>query len=93
MGDIGKKFGLNSIDNGFVKISYAKAPRSSLLTRFARVNPGGEYEITDPNGIKILYQGVMRARATIVRDSWAPLAKALTIAIRYSLVRRQFANP
>ena len=35
----------------------------------------------------------MKARAIMVKDSWMPLAKALTITVRYSIVRRQFPIP
>ena len=35
----------------------------------------------------------MKARAYLVKASWMKLASALTITIRYSLVRRQFQDP
>ena len=93
VGDIGPKLGSHSIDNGFLRFEFFRIPREAMLNRFARVKQGGEYEIIDPNALKILYFSLVKARANLAKDSWHPLCLSLTIAIRYSLVRRQFGSP
>ena len=85
--------GANSNDNGFLRFKYYKVPRISMMTRFARVNRNGEYKLIDPNAMKILYSSIVKTRALIIKDSWFNLAKALTIAIRYSILRNQFPDP
>jgi len=92
VGDIGPKFGLNGNDNGFLKFDYYRVPFDAMLNRFARITPEGDYELLDPNGIKILYATLVSLRAGIVTDSWYRYACALTISIRYSLVREQFTD-
>jgi acyl-CoA oxidase len=93
VGDIGPKMGNHGNDNGFLRFEQFKQPKEVMLNRFAKINDAGEYEVTDPNAIKILYLSLIRARSALVFDAWYPLACALTIAIRYSLIREQFPDP
>jgi hypothetical protein len=64
-----------------------------MLNRFAKINSKDEYEIIDPNAMKILYLSLIRARSSLIFDAWYPIAIALTISIRYSLIREQFPDP
>ena len=41
-----------------------------LPNKFARVNPGSEYEIIDPNGIKVLYLSLLQVRTHIPKVAW-----------------------
>lgn len=84
---------MNGNDNGYLKFEFVKVPREALLNRFANVKKGGEYEIVDPSGIKVLYFSLLKARAAIVRDSWFHTMIPATIATRYSIGRRQFPDP
>lgn len=93
VGDIGPKMGLHSNDNGFLRFDHFRVPKDAMLNKFARINDYGDYEIIDPNAIKILYLSLIKARSTLVYDAWYPLSNALTISIRYSLVREQFPDP
>ena len=93
VGDIGPKMGVNGNDNGFLRLDRFRQPSEVMLNRFAKINEAGQYEVTDPNAIKILYLSLIRARSTLIFDGWHSLASALTIAIRYSLVREQFPDP
>jgi acyl-CoA oxidase len=93
VGDIGPKMGLHGNDNGYLRFSNYRVPKDCMLTRFSKINEWGDYEILDPNSIKILYLSLVRARILIPIDCWFPLSCALTIAIRYSVTRRQFTDP
>ena len=93
VGDIGPKLGLNGMDNGFLRFSNFEQPKDSMLNRFAKINDSGEYEIIDPNAIKILYLSLIKARCSLVFDAFYQMAQALHISLRYSLTREQFADP
>lgn len=93
VGDIGPKIGLPVNDNGYLRFNQYRIPKKYMLTRFSRINDKGEYEILDPNSLKILYMSVVRARLGLIVDSWISTSSALTIAIRYSIVRKQFSDP
>ncbi|CAG9321703.1 unnamed protein product [Blepharisma stoltei] len=93
VGDIGPKMGNPCADNGFLRFDNYRVPKSVMLTRFARINDKGEYEILDPNALKVLYSSLVRARVNLSRDAWHYPTIAATIAIRYSLVREQFPDP
>ena len=93
VGEVGPKIGVNSIDHGYLILSQFRQPKEVMLNRFAKINESGQYEILDPNGIKILYLSLTRARAGLIFDTWVPLSISLTISIRYSLFREQFSDP
>ena len=93
VGDIGPKIGLHSNDNGYCRFDNYRISKKYMLARFSKINDAGEYEIIDPNGIKILYLSLVKARLEILGDAWFPFSSALTIAIRYSIVRHQFSDP
>lgn len=93
VGDIGPKMGFNCLDNGYLRFNYYRQGKDVMLNRFAKINEAGEYEIIDTNSIKILYLSLIRARSSLVLDAWYSLAYALTISIRYSLIREQFPDP
>ncbi|KAI8342207.1 acyl-CoA dehydrogenase/oxidase C-terminal [Choanephora cucurbitarum] len=95
VGDIGPKFGFNSVDNGFIMFDHYRIPHVAFLAKYSQVKPGtGEY--TKPPNAKLSYGTMVFVRANIVMGVRYALAKATTIAIRYSAVRQQFvdaANP
>lgn len=88
MGDIGAKLGYNSMDNGYARFSHVKIPRLDMLRGFAKVSEDGTY--TKSSGSEKISYGIMLdVRCRIVANSAYVLARALTIAIRYSCVRLQ----
>ncbi|KAG0258688.1 hypothetical protein BG011_003146 [Mortierella polycephala] len=90
-GDIGPKFGFNTTDNGCMWFDHYRAPRISLLARYSSVKPGsGEY-VKPPNS-KLSYGTMVLIRASLVGLARLGLAKAATIATRYSAIRRQFVD-
>jgi acyl-CoA oxidase len=90
VGDIGPKFGINMVDNGFLRMRKVRIPRENMLMRFSRVEKGGKY-LKAPHS-KLSYGTMVFVRASIVNSSFKYIARAVTIAIRYSIVRRQFSS-
>jgi acyl-CoA oxidase len=88
VGDIGPKFGYLGNDNGFLILKDVRIPRENMLMRYAKVDRQGNYS-TPPHS-KLGYATMVLMRTSIVAESAVQLAKACTIAVRYSAVRRQF---
>lgn len=91
IGDIGPKYGYNSVDNGFMLFDHVRVPRECMLMRYARVEPDGTY--VRPPSSKLSYGTMVFVRSSIVFNAAKNLARAATIATRYSAIRRQFTNP
>lgn len=89
-GDMGSKFGYNTMDNGFLRLEHVRVPRENMLMRYAHVSKGGVYSRRGHN--KMGYGAMVLLRANIVKDAGFSLSKAVTIAIRYGAVRRQFGS-
>ncbi|KAK9439796.1 acyl-coenzyme A oxidase 1 [Metarhizium brunneum] len=91
VGDIGPKFGYNTMDNGFLLFNKVKVPHISLLSRFSGVDPEtGKY--IRPQNPALVYGTMTYIRSTIVLQSGSVLARGVTIAVRYCAVRRQFQD-
>lgn len=86
-GDIGRKMGWNNYDNGYLKLSRVRIPRDQMLMQYAKLDKEGNY--TKPPHAKIAYGTMIFVRAGMVDDAFRGLSKAVTIATRYSAVRRQ----
>ncbi|KAG0083191.1 acyl-coenzyme A oxidase [Podila epicladia] len=93
VGDIGPKAygGFAKIDNGFVRFNNHGIPRENMLMRFAKVTRDGQY-IKPPHS-KLAYGSMVLLRSHMVRGASLTLARAATIATRYTTVRRQFNVP
>ncbi|KAH7713092.1 Protein F59F4.1 [Aphelenchoides avenae] len=87
LGDIGPKMGANFIDNGFLRLDNVRIPRMHMLMKFAKVLPDGTY--VHPIHDKLGYSSMTYSRSTMIRTTAHMLARAATISIRYSCVRRQ----
>ncbi|XP_045475294.1 peroxisomal acyl-coenzyme A oxidase 3 isoform X2 [Harmonia axyridis] len=95
IGDMGEKIGLHGIDNGFVIFKDYRIPRQNLLNRIADVTPEGEYESSFSEPGKILgavLENLSLGRLGIMQGSVNTLINAVTIAVRYAAVRKQFSN-
>lgn len=91
VGDIGPKFGYNTMDNGFLLLNHVKVPHVNMLARFSRVDPAtGKY--VRPQNPSLVYGTLTYIRSTIVLQSGSVLARGVTIATRYCAVRRQFQD-
>lgn len=87
VGEIGPKLGMNANDNGFLGFEHHRIPREHMLMKNAQVLPDGKY--VKPLQEKASYGTMVFVRVAIVQDCAAHLRKAVTIATRYSAVRRQ----
>lgn len=91
VGDIGPKFGYNTMDNGFLLFNNLKVPHSSMLARHSRVDPETN-QYVPPKSVALTYGTMTWVRSQIVQQSGGVLARGVTIAIRYCAVRRQFKD-
>ncbi|KAI8098233.1 acyl-CoA dehydrogenase/oxidase C-terminal [Gilbertella persicaria] len=95
VGDVGPKFGFNATDNGFIMFDRYRVPHIAFLAKYSQVQPGtGAY--SKPPNAKLSYGTMVFVRANIVMGVRYALARATTIAVRYSTIRQQFfdaANP
>ena len=92
VGDIGPKLGYNVMDNGFLKLDGVRVPRRNLGMRFIHVDEEGNFKKKDAGydaAKKISYITMMQVRAQIVAMASTSLSQAVTIAVRYGLVRTQ----
>ncbi|XP_026319516.1 probable peroxisomal acyl-coenzyme A oxidase 1 [Hyposmocoma kahamanoa] len=87
VGEIGAKLGLNAVNNGFLGFDHVRIPRNQMLMRHAQVLEDGTYVKSQHN--KLNYGAMVFVRVVIVFDMVNYLSKAVTIATRYSAVRRQ----
>lgn len=89
VGDIGPKYGYAPMDNGYLLFRNFRIPHSAMLSRYSRVDPQtGRY--TKPENSAVVYGSLTAVRAAIVMHARLVLARAVTVAVRYTVVRRQF---
>lgn len=87
VGDMGAKMGRNGLDNGWIQFDHKRVPREAMLMRWASVDPAGKF--TPPPSKQISYNALLATRVELFGACSEVLKKALTIAVRYALVRRQ----
>ncbi|CAH0555764.1 unnamed protein product [Brassicogethes aeneus] len=93
VGDMGEKIGLNGLDNGFLMFDNYEVSRECLLNKIADVTEEGEYvtPFRDPKKRHGASLGPLSGgRVNIAGVCEAFGSKALTIALRYAGVRKQF---
>ena len=94
--DDGLKGGLNGIDNGRLFFDNVRIPKANLLNRYADVTDEGEYtSVIDSPGRRFFTQlgALVQGRVSLVGAVVNAQKKALDIAVRYGLERRQFPGP
>jgi acyl-CoA oxidase len=91
VGDIGPKFGYNTMDNGFLLFNKVKVPHISMLARFSHVDPNTN-KFARRGSPTLVYGTLTWVRSTIVMQAGSVLARGVTIATRYAAVRRQFQD-
>ncbi|KAI8909610.1 acyl-CoA dehydrogenase/oxidase C-terminal [Gorgonomyces haynaldii] len=89
-GDIGAKMGRHGIDNGWIQFTHVRIPRSHMLMKHAKVKADGT--VIQPPLQQLAYGALIGGRVSMIFDSANISKKALTIAIRYAAVRRQFGS-
>ncbi|KAK8854478.1 hypothetical protein IAR55_003216 [Kwoniella newhampshirensis] len=90
IGDIGKKMGRDGIDNGYIQFTYVRVPRAHMLMKHTQVSRDGV--VTEPPLAQLTYGALLGGRTSMVADSSNSAKKALTVAVRYAAVRRQFSS-
>ncbi|KAL1845759.1 hypothetical protein Plec18170_009562 [Paecilomyces lecythidis] len=89
IGDIGPKYGYVTMDNAYMLFNNFRVPHSAMLSRYASINPDtGIY--TRPELPAVVYGTLTYVRANIVHHARLVLARAVTVAVRYTAIRRQF---
>jgi acyl-CoA oxidase len=91
VGDIGPKFGYNTMDNGFLLLNHVKVPHINMLAKFSSVDPKTN-KYVKPASASLVYGTLTWVRSTIVLQSGGVLARGVIIATRYAAVRRQFQD-
>ncbi|KAG6460350.1 hypothetical protein O3G_MSEX011938, partial [Manduca sexta] len=87
LGEIGAKLGFNTVNNGFLGFDHHRIPRDRMLMKNAQVLKDGTFKRSSNS--KLTYGTMVYVRVMIVKSMATQLAKAATVAIRYSAVRRQ----
>lgn len=87
IGEIGPKLGMKSVNNGYLGFEHVRIPRKNMLMKNNKVLKDGTY-VKSPSSV-LTYGTMMFVRVVILRDVSNYLSKAVTIATRYSAVRRQ----
>ncbi|KAH7548928.1 hypothetical protein BM1_10701 [Bipolaris maydis] len=91
VGDIGPKYGYASMDNGYMVFDHFRVPKSAMLSRYA--------EVSDETGAlvrrghpAVVYGSLTFVRGQIIMQARLVLARAVTVAVRYCAIRRQFKD-
>ncbi|KAJ5684034.1 Acyl-CoA oxidase [Penicillium maclennaniae] len=91
IGDIGPKYGYATMDNAYMLFDNFRIPHSAMLSRYSSINPDtGIY--TRPEQPALVYGSLTYVRANIVHHARLVLARAVTVAVRYTAIRRQFQD-
>jgi len=93
--DCGYKMGLNGVDNGRIWFDNVKVPVDNLLNKYGSIDEKGQYSspIENPSKRFFTMLGALvvgRICVGLLGNNASKLA--LTIALKYSLKRRQFAS-
>ncbi|MFT4201949.1 acyl-CoA dehydrogenase [Gordonia sp. (in: high G+C Gram-positive bacteria)] len=94
--DCGYKGGLRGVDNGRISFDNVRIPAENLLNRYADVAADGTYSSpieSDNRRFFTMLGTLIRGRVSVGATAGAAARKALTLAVRYALVRKQFETP
>jgi acyl-CoA oxidase len=73
-----------------LRLTQYRIPKTALLGRFISVDPKGN--VTTQGNPKIMYASMMKVRTFLLGNACGQIFKALTIATRYSVLRKQFKD-
>lgn len=94
--DDGPKGGLNGIDNGRLHFTNVRVPRENLLDRYGSVDENGVYSSPiESRGRRFftILGTLVQGRVSLVGAAAVASQLAMTISIKYGVVRRQFPVP
>ncbi|CAG9330239.1 unnamed protein product [Blepharisma stoltei] len=95
LGDCGHKSGLQGIDNGFIFFKNYRVSYDALLDKFSQISPDGKFKSHIKNKEKrfgLMLTGLITGRCAVLFCAEIHQRNALTIAIRYGAVRKQFGG-
>eukprot|EP01099_Mayorella_cantabrigiensis_P000673 TRINITY_DN1299_c0_g1_i1.p1 TRINITY_DN1299_c0_g1~~TRINITY_DN1299_c0_g1_i1.p1 ORF type:complete len:694 (+),score=191.78 TRINITY_DN1299_c0_g1_i1:87-2168(+) len=87
VGELGPKAGRGGLDNGFIQFTAVKVPRENMLMRWAKLSADGVF--TPPPTPALVYGGTVTERVGSILGTVIATESALTVATRFSIVRRQ----
>lgn len=91
VGEISSRFAHEVGDNGYLRLTNVRIPRNHMLMKLAHVDEQGEFHrLADP---RLLYGAMLATRVNLCALFSLLLARAVTIAVRYSAIRHQGQNP
>jgi alkylation response protein AidB-like acyl-CoA dehydrogenase len=90
-GELGPKAGRHGVDNGWIRFDDVRVPRDNLLQRWMRVTDDGQFE--PPAHAALPYLSLIPERHALIRDFCQMAQNGVTIACRYSVLRRQGDAP
>ncbi|GGK82171.1 acyl-CoA dehydrogenase [Ornithinimicrobium pekingense] len=96
LGDNGSKGGLLGVDNGTIRFEQVRVPRSMLLDRYGGIDDSGAYVSDIENDNKRFFTmlgTLVRGRICVAAGAAVSARKALSVATRYAVRRRQFGAP
>ena len=91
--DRGAKVGLEGVDNGLIRFTRVRVPRTNLLDRFATVDEKGRYASPIPSADRRFFTmlgTLVAGRISIAAASVSAAKVGLTVALRWSTRRLQF---
>ncbi|KAI7482795.1 acyl-CoA oxidase [Hortaea werneckii] len=91
VGDIGPKYGYAPMDNGYMLFDHVRVPHSAMLSRYSWVDPN-TCTYSKPANPAVVYGSLTAVRASIIMHARLIMARAVTVAVRYTCVRRQFQD-
>ncbi|KAH9826779.1 Peroxisomal acyl-coenzyme A oxidase 1 [Teratosphaeria destructans] len=91
VGDIGPKYGYAPMDNGYMLFDHFRIPHSAMLSNYSRVDRN-TCTYSRPANPAVVYGSLTYVRASIIMHARLIIARAVTIAVRYTSIRRQFQD-
>lgn len=92
VGEIGPRMGLKAADNGYLRLNNVVIPRANMLMKNAAIDSKGDYHAVKETS-KLNLGTMLFVRVVLIDMIAFNVSKAVTIATRYSAVRRQGPNP
>eukprot|EP00929_Paragymnodinium_shiwhaense_P121053 TRINITY_DN93170_c0_g1_i1.p1 TRINITY_DN93170_c0_g1~~TRINITY_DN93170_c0_g1_i1.p1 ORF type:complete len:697 (-),score=185.83 TRINITY_DN93170_c0_g1_i1:363-2453(-) len=89
VGEMGPKINNDNTNIGYARFTQVRIPRWNMFAKYQQVSRDGTYTAPPRQLSKFRYISMMQIRMFIVGWSFRDLARAATIAVRYSCVRRQ----
>ncbi|CAF0854889.1 unnamed protein product [Didymodactylos carnosus] len=90
VGEISGRLAHEAGDNGYLRLTNVRIPRNQMLMRLANVDRNGNF--TRLGDSRLVYATMLTMRVSLCAYNAILLARATTIAIRYSAVRYQGQN-